>query len=208
MIRTSGLKYTYLQGAEMAFPDLGIGQGEHTLILGNSGCGKTTLLHILSGLRRPTEGEVMIMDKSLTAMTVSDQDRLRGKLMGMIFQIPHFVKSLTVRENILLAQSLAQKPVDSDACLQLLDQLKIRDKAEKKTNELSVGEQQRVAIARALINDPKIVFADEPTSALDDSNTEIVIELLKSQAELHNATLVVVTHDQRLKDNFQNQVLL
>ena len=208
MISTEGLSYTYKGGQHLSFSDIQIKKKEHVLIIGKSGCGKTTLLHLLSGLRRPNEGKVVVMDKDISTMEISEVDRFRGNHIGMIFQVPHFIRSLSVIENLLLAQSLAGVTKNRMHCAKLLEELNIGDKADKNTDELSVGEQQRVAIARALVNEPEIIFADEPTSALDDENTEQVIQLLQRQAQLHGATLIVVTHDQRLKDNFKHHIAL
>ena len=141
-------------------------------------------------------------------MTSSDIDRFRGRNIGMIFQVPHFLRSLDVNGNITLAQTLAGNKAQPDKVATLLSDLNLDGKGSKKTNQLSLGEQQRVAILRSMINKPKIIFADEPTSALDDANTEQVIDLLKAQADKHGATLIVVTHDQRLKDNFNNMISL
>ncbi len=208
MIRTSHLSYTYEGGQQLSFADITIDQGDHTLIIGASGCGKTTLLHLLAGLRKPTSGTISILDQDITSMTSAAVDRFRGRHIGMIFQVPHFLRSLNVTENITIAQSLAGQHPNPKKVKQLLSDLNLQGKEHKKTHQLSVGEQQRVAILRAMANQPKIIFADEPTSALDDHNTEQVIELLKSQADHHGATLIVVTHDQRLKDNFTNLISL
>ncbi len=208
MICTSQLSYSYEGGQQLSFADIEIQQGVHTLIIGASGCGKTTLLHLLAGLRKPTSGSITILDKEITAMSSSDIDKFRGSNMGMIFQVPHFLRSLDVIENITLAQTLAGQDAQPDKVMSLLSDLNLEGKGNKKTNQLSLGEQQRVAILRAMVNEPKIIFADEPTSALDDANTEQVIELLKNQADKYGATLIVVTHDQRLKDNFNNMISL
>ena len=118
------------------------------------------------------------------------------------------MKSLTVGENLALAQQLAGEGIDQDRIQSLLDRLAIGHKLNSKTNSLSQGEQQRVAIARALINKPKVILADEPTSALDDKNTQEVIQLLEESAKEVNATLLVVTHDGRLKEQFGNRINL
>lgn len=208
MIRTSQLSYTYERGQQLTFDDIEIQRGAHTLIIGASGCGKTTLLHLLAGLRKPTSGSISILDKEITSMSSSDIDKFRGSNIGMIFQVPHFLRSLDVINNITLAQTLAGQAAQANRVKNLLADLNLEGKGNKKTNQLSLGEQQRVAILRAMINEPKIIFADEPTSALDDANTEQVIELLKTQADKYDATLIVVTHDQRLKDNFTNMISL
>jgi len=206
MISTEGLSFKYTGQDPINFPDLSIDRGQHTLLIGQSGCGKTTLLHILAGLRKPLKGNVHILDQDITQMSTAKLDQYRGRHMGMIFQVPHFIKSISVLENLIVAQSLAGVDTNRTHCISILDSLGIADKKAKKTWQLSVGEQQRVAIARSLVNRPEIIFADEPTSALDDKNTEHVVDLLRTQSDEHGATLLVVTHDQRLKDNFDNKI--
>lgn len=208
MIAVQGLDHSYDSNTHIKFPDFKLEKGEKMLLLGQSGCGKTTLLHLLGGLLPTQNGDVKIGDTSLKGLSISKLDKFRGKHIGIIFQKPHFVKSLTVMENLVLTQKLASVKVDKSAIQQLLQKLNIGDKANKKTNNLSQGEQQRVAIARALVNQPDVILADEPTSALDDNNTNEVIELLEQQAKDNNATLIIVTHDTRLKERFQNRIEL
>jgi len=208
MIKTKSISYKYEGQKAISFPNIAIDQGKHTLILGDSGCGKTTLLQVLAGLRKPTTGSVVIQDVDIVKLGAEKLDKFRGEHIGIIFQTPHFIRALTVEENLKMAQQLSGRSIDDSTVANILTQLNIKDKANKKTQALSVGEQQRVAIARALINSPRVIFADEPTSALDDFNTDRVIDLLKSQAEQSGATLLVVTHDKRLKDNFSNRVEL
>ena len=126
----------------------------------------------------------------------------------MIYQSSHFVRSLSVIENLALAQSFAGQSVDPSKLKSLLDKLNILGKASQKTYTLSQGEQQRVAIARALVNSPVLILADEPTSALDDENTNAVFDLLVNQANEVNATLIVVTHDNRLKSKLDKRIEL
>ncbi|MBK8624963.1 MAG: ATP-binding cassette domain-containing protein [Saprospiraceae bacterium] len=128
--------------------------------------------------------------------------------IGIIFQQNHFVDALSVIENVILAQSLAGNKTDRNAAKSLLERLNIGHKADKSVRDLSQGEKQRVAIARALINQPKVILADEPTSALDDVNCDEVLKLLQEQAKVVGSALIVVTHDTRLKDKINNQVIL
>ncbi len=208
MLLTKDLTYQYDSSTSIAFPDLSIDQGEHTLIIGPSGCGKTTLLQLIAGLRSPKTGSIEINGEKIDSMTQAKRDQFRGQQIGLIFQTSHFVRALSVGENITLAQSLAGHSPDMAAVEGILTRLNIGHKLNKKTHQLSQGEQQRVAIARALINKPKVILADEPTSALDDQNTEEVIRLLKEQANSVNATLIVITHDNRLKDKFDKSISL
>ncbi len=208
MLATKGLKYSYDSKVALDFPDIECQRGESWLLLGQSGSGKTTLLHVLGGLRTPQSGKVIIADTDLHKLSASKMDSFRGKNIGIIFQDAHFLKALTVEENLALAQQLAGHPVSKKRIKTLLDRLNIGDKLNSKTKELSQGEQQRVAIARALINKPAVILADEPTSALDDLNCNEVVKLLETQAKEENAVLLIVTHDGRLKDLFPNKIYL
>ncbi len=208
MLKTENLSFAYPGQEVMGFPDMFCDSGAHWLLLGQSGSGKTTLLHLMAGLLTPRSGKVIIEDTDLTRLGSRARDRFRGRHIGLIFQQPHFVRALTVAENLLLAQRLAGQAADRGRILGLLDHLGIAGKAHKKPNQLSVGEQQRAAIARALVNRPTVLFADEPTSALDDANCEAVIALVKQEARAVGATLLVVTHDQRLKNSFSDQLIL
>jgi len=192
----------------LTFPDINCGEGEHWLLLGQSGSGKTTLLHLLGGLLTTRNGSVQVADTDLGKLSASKLDKFRGKQIGIIFQKAHFVKSLTVEENLMLAQQLAGLPVNRERIEDLLKHLNVGHKLKSKPNELSQGEQQRVAIARALVNKPKVILADEPTSALDDVNCDEVIKLLEREATEVGATLLVVTHDGRLKEKFNKQIHL
>jgi len=208
MLQTENLGYAYDSQTRLNFPDITCQTGEHWLLLGNSGCGKTTLLHLLGGLLTPKEGQVSIGKTQLSQLSGAKRDQFRGQNIGIIFQKSHFVRALTVSENLALAQQLAGEKADKNRIKELLNRLNIGHKLNAKTSSLSQGEQQRVAIARALINKPKVILADEPTSALDDKNTEEVIQLLEESAREVNATLLVVTHDGRLKNRFENSIQL
>lgn len=202
------LAYQYPQGIKLTFPDIHIVKNQHSLLLGDSGTGKTTLLHLLSGLSKPTTGEIHLAGQSLYALSGSSLDAFRAKNMGLIFQEAHLLRNLTVAENIKLAQSLAKKPVDEQAVLEMLGRLQLKEKASALPNQLSRGQKQRVAIARALINRPGLLLADEPTASLDDKNTDIVLKLLFDMANDYDSTLLIATHDKRIKDQFSNSYQL
>jgi ABC-type lipoprotein export system ATPase subunit len=208
MLQTKGLTFAYDSGHPISFPDFRCETGEHWLLLGQSGSGKTTLLHLLAGLRTPKSGSVQIGDRVLSELSGGMLDAFRGRNIGVIFQRSHFVRSLNVTENLQLAQSLAGATVDPDRIRQLLEQLNVGHKEFALPDALSMGEQQRVAIARAIVNQPAVILADEPTSALDDRNTDQVLALLKEQALAVNATLLIVTHDNRLIERFDKQIRL
>lgn len=206
MLNTQHLQFTYSDGPSFSFPDLSVNAEEVLLVLGKSGSGKTTLLHLLAGLMESASGSVSIDGQSVTELQGSKRDSFRGKNIGMVFQQAQFVRSISVMQNLQLARSLAGLPNDEAFAKQLLAELGIADKANNQPRELSIGERQRAGIARALVTNPKVVLADEPTSALDDENGELVADLLQKTVTGHGAALIIVTHDQRLKDRFPNSV--
>lgn len=208
MIKTQDLTYTYADGPSFRFPDMECNSQEQLLILGQSGVGKSTLLHLIGGLMRPSAGHIYIGDTDITKLDGKRMDQFRGNHIGIIFQQNHFVSALSVIDNLQLAQSLSGNIVNKARCQALLDRLNIGRKATKNTNALSQGEKQRVAIARAMVNSPKIILADEPTSALDDDNCQEVIHLLREQAADEKAALIIVTHDGRLKEVVPHQIEL
>lgn len=208
MLETRDLSFQYPGERLLTFPDLTASPGNPLLILGASGSGKSTLLHLLAGLMKPNQGDINIAGTNITSLSGRKLDQFRGQNIGIIFQRSHFVESLTVNGNLDLANFLPGMKINSGRRNALLTQLDISSRAELKPSNLSIGEQQRVAIARALMNQPDVLLADEPTSALDDVNCQKVIDLLKQTAKESNATLVVVTHDQRIKDQFSHQISL
>jgi putative ABC transport system ATP-binding protein len=187
---------------------LQVERGEHTLLLGPSGCGKTTLLNILAGLTAPLNGEVRVDSAFPANMSAAERDQFRGKTIGLVMQRLHLIRALTVEANLKLTQRLAGRPVDAPRIHEVLATLGIADKLKAFPRALSQGEAQRVAIARAVINHPPLILADEPTSALDDKNCEAAIDLLFTQARSHGATLIVATHDARIKSRFSRVVNL
>lgn len=206
MIETKSLKFSYDGKFVFEFPNIKLKNGENLLILGNSGIGKSTLLHNLAGILTPQSGSIKIFGNDIPKFSEIEIDKFRGENIGIVFQRPHFVNSLTVKENLQLAQFLG-KNLEGDI-KETLRSLKILDKIDKKSNDLSQGEKQRVSIAIAIINSPKLILADEPTSSLDDSNCNNVINILKEQASKKNAQLIVITHDSRLKKHFKTSLKL
>lgn len=207
MIKTEKIEFSYDNDFIFKFEDIKLKNEENLLILGNSGIGKTTLLHLLSGLLKAKSGSIELYGKELTKLSSFQLDRFRRDNIGIVFQKPHFVNSLTVKENLELAQYIADKK-DIKRIETILNNLNIFDKINKKTNELSQGEKQRVSIALAIVNSPKLILADEPTSSLDDDNCSNVIKLLKKQASDFGAQLIVITHDSRLKKHFKKSIKL
>ncbi|RZJ72331.1 MAG: ATP-binding cassette domain-containing protein [Flavobacterium sp.] len=208
MISTKNIRFAYRNGTTFNFPDITTSSGQGLLITGGSGKGKTTLLHLLGGLLRPQAGEVIVGDTNISSLSEGKLDRFRGKNIGLVLQQSHFVASLNVLDNVVLASWLATGKEAIQKARQLLEQLDLKDQMQKLPSQLSVGQQQRVSIARALINEPKLLLADEPTSSLDDENAFIVAEMLSNLAKQYGSALVIVTHDHRLKERFPNQISL
>ena len=182
--------------------------GEHWLVLGPSGCGKTTLLHIVSGLLRPSEGEVRVGNQLLAALSGAALDHWRGRTLGIVPQKLHLVPSLSVLENLLLAQSLAGMPADAARARAVLGQVQLGERSTARPAQLSHGEAQRAAVARAAVNRPQVLIADEPTSNLDDANCERALDLLEAQSRECGATLLIATHDQRARPRFRQRLEL
>ena len=207
MISTKGLNFNYNEQASFSFPDINLGKDENLLIIGSSGIGKTTLLHLLAGLLESNSGSINLYGQDISKLTQHQIDKFRGQNIGIVFQKPHFVNSLTVKENLQLAQYLGNKK-DQNRIIDILSSLDILDKENKKPKKLSQGEKQRASIAMAIVNSPKLILADEPTSSLDDENCDRVIKLLKKQASEFKAQLIVITHDNRLKKHFKKSIKL
>ena len=208
MLEATGLTFSYGDGRRFSFPDLRCQPGAHWLVLGESGTGKTTFLHLLAGLRTPTAGSVMLNGTDLHRLPQGQVDRYRGSHIGLVFQTAHFLQALTLRQNLVLAQRLAGRPADPAAADALLGRLGLAHRADALPRHCSQGEQQRASIGRAVINGPTVVLADEPTSALDDRHCAEVISLLEEYSGSCGAALVIVTHDQRLKGrSFQTLTL-
>lgn len=208
MIRTNKIVFQYNPETQFEFPDIYCDASQAILITGASGKGKTTLLHLLGGLLKPTSGEIFIDTTDITQLSSKKLDHFRGQNVGLILQKSHFIASLNVLENIELASWLTDKTKKQEKAKELLFLLGLEKFANKSTNDLSIGQQQRVSIARALINEPKLLLADEPTSSLDDENAEVVADLLAGLAKKYKAALIIVTHDHRLKERFKTSIAI
>lgn len=190
---------------------LEIKSGEKVFLYGPSGLGKSTLLNLISGVLKPTAGDLMVLGHNLSDLSASKRDQFRGENIGYIFQIFNLIPYLTIKENIILPCLINKNRTKSDYLLEaeeLIDALGLRDHIHKHVTDLSIGQQQRVACARALIGGPKLVIADEPTSALDEKNTAEFMNLLITQAAKKGFTLLFVSHDERLKTYFDRTLSL
>ena len=208
MIAVRNLAHHYNGNRALSLAQWHAAPGERWLVLGPSGCGKTTLLHILAGLVRPSAGDVSIFQTDILSLKGSRLDLWRGTNVGIVLQALHLVPHLSVRDNLRLAQYMARAQQRDAAIDDALAALGVADKAARRPHELSQGEQQRVAIARAVVNGPKLLLADEPTASLDDAAAERSVALLLDAAGRRGATLVVATHDSRVKRHFSNTLQL
>ena len=209
MIRLEKLRFGYDGGDDvLQLEEFVLAPQENILIVGPSGCGKTTLLHLIAGLLLPTHGSVVVDGQDLSSVSPAVRDRFRGRHIGIVLQQFHLLPTLTAMQNLLVAQSIAGLPVDRPAARVMLKALAVDDRANAYPHQLSVGQQQRVAIARALVNHPKLLLADEPTSNLDDASCATVADLLLRTTEKRAISLVIATHDSRLKSKISRQLEL
>jgi putative ABC transport system ATP-binding protein len=173
--------------------------GEAWLVAGPSGSGKSTLLHILAGITIPTRGNVVVAGANVRALSPGRRDRWRGATVGIVPQRLHLVGALDVADNLRLARHLAGLPPDEARIRALLEAVHVAEFARRYPRALSQGQAQRVAIARAVVNRPALLLADEPTANLDDVHAAAALELLRAQALEAGATLVVASHDVRVR---------
>lgn len=211
MIELENLRFRYPRSDFLLdLPKLSIGTGEKVAIVGPSGCGKTTLLNLISGIVIPDSGLVRVAGNEVSSMSDSARRDFRIAGIGMVFQQFELVEYLDAKENILLPYSInstlrLDSTVRSEA-LELARSMGLGQKLNRRSSQLSQGEQQRVAICRALITQPKIILADEPTGNLDPRNKLLILDLIFKQAEQNGQTLVVVTHDMGILSGFDRTI--
>jgi ABC-type lipoprotein export system ATPase subunit len=204
MFELSGILHRYGAVTAVEVAEWRAAAGDAWLLAGQSGSGKSTLLHILAGLTRPTVGSVTVNGTNIAALSESARDRWRGRNVGLVPQRLHLVGALDVRDNLRLAQALAGLRVDDNRITALLEAVGVIELSGRLPSQLSQGQAQRVAIARAVINRPALVLADEPTANLDDAHAAQALELLRGQAIEARATLVVASHDARVRSLLPN----
>ena len=171
--------------------------GERLAIIGASGSGKSSLLHILGGLDRPTSGEVVVADKTLSTLSQSQQAQLRNQKLGFVYQFHHLLAEFTALENVAMPLRISNISTSeaNERAKEALEQVGLQHRLDHRPNALSGGERQRVAIARAIVNKPAVLLADEPTGNLDASTGEQVYQLLLDIQASTNMAFVIVTHD-------------
>ena len=174
---------------------LSIEKGETVAIVGASGSGKSTMLHVMGGVDTPNSGNVIIDGKDITRLNDEEMSVFRRRKIGFVFQAYHLIPVLTVEENIRIPILLDHRKPDRDYIDHIIEMLGLKDRKKYLPNQLSGGQQQRAAIARALANRPALVLADEPTGALDSKNGNEVLTLLQDSVKKLNQTLVLITHN-------------
>ncbi len=203
MISTRQLSYRYANGPAIVFADLDVAQGGVLLLGGASGSGKSTWLALAAGLVAPGGGEITVAGQALSQLAAARSDSWRAQTIGFLPQKLHLSAALTVFENLQLAQWAAGVADNGQAISQALDALGVNDLQPRRPSQLSGGQAQRVALARATLLQPKVILADEPTASLDDDACASALGLLCATAGRLKATLVIATHDGRVKNHFE-----
>lgn len=198
--RMGATRVKVLKGANLT-----VREGEFVAVIGTSGSGKSTFLHILGGLDKPSEGLVRFEDRDLNRMRARELNRFRNKTVGFVFQFYHLLDELNVLENVYLPAMVSRsipgwlsiRRAAKNRAWDLLEQLGLRERARHKPYQLSGGERQRVAIGRALMNEPRLLLADEPTGNLDSATGNGILEVFERLNKM-GQTIVMVTHDERV----------
>ena len=205
MIRTHQLAYSYKAGPTLRFEDTDVLQGGVLLLRGASGSGKSTWLALAAGLLAATSGDITVAGQPLKALGKVASDAWRAQAIGFLPQKLHLSSALSVHGNLAMAQWAAGRAQDDGRIAEALAALDVQALASRKPAQLSGGQAQRVALARAVLLKPKVVLADEPTASLDDDSAAASLTLLRATALREGATLVIATHDARVKAFFNDE---
>ena len=204
LLRVLDLRKTFYSGTQQITPldgvSFSVARGEMVAIVGPSGTGKSTLLHLLAALDTPTSGEVYFARNLLWALAEKDLAEYRNRSVGFVWQRHHLLPDFTAAENVAMPLLVRGEAVQQalEAADHWLGEVGLRGRARQRASELSGGEQQRVAIARALVNQPALLLADEPTGDLDEGNAEAVFDLMQRLHRSHHLTTILATHNQSL----------
>ena len=190
--------------------NLQINQGDHAAILGQSGSGKSTLLNIMGGLMKPSNGTITVNGKNFLELDGKKLSRFRGENFGFIYQFHHLLKDFTAIENVMIPLQIlgTERELAHSNAKKLLNKMGLKNRLDHRSADLSGGERQRVAIARAMIHKPKYILADEPTGNLDKSTASKVFGIMNDMIGESNSSLIMVTHDIELADQFENKLIL
>ncbi|HET6878934.1 MAG TPA: ABC transporter ATP-binding protein [Pirellulales bacterium] len=208
MLRLTDVKKSFIEpdGTPLSIldvPRFEVPAGQQMVLVGRSGCGKTTLLHVIAGISRPDEGSVEVNGCDLVRLPEAGRDRFRADNIGYVFQTFNLLPGFSALENVLLGMTFSRGRADAARAVALLTRVGLGHRLTHKPAMLSVGEQQRVAVARALANRPKLLLADEPTANVDSRNQQHIIELIRQTCAEENVALVLVTHTPEVADQFE-----
>ena len=208
MLSLENVKKSYVEPNGDLLPVLDIDHfdvdvGEQMVIVGRSGCGKTTLLHVISGISRADEGTVTVDGIQIGSLAEPVRDRFRADTIGYVFQTFNLLPGFSALENVMLGMTFSRGRREAGRARQLLDRMGLSHRLSHKPGTMSVGEQQRVAVARALANRPKLLLADEPTANVDPGNQQQIVDLIRETCEEENVALLLVTHAPEVANQFQ-----
>lgn len=206
VIEAADLAFAYAETPVLSLPHLVVPEASHTLIYGDSGCGKSTFLNLIAGVLSGYSGKLRVLGADLASMSPAKRDTFRAHNIAVIFQQFNLIPYLSAMDNVRLALRVARAPFDENRIAGLFGHLQLAHVAKQRAGELSHGQQQRVAAARALAVNARLILADEPTSALDDTNARLFLDLLFREAEQNGRTIVVVSHDLRYKRRFSQTI--
>jgi len=206
LLAWQGLALQYESGPLLTFPDLQIAAGQHLLLRGDSGSGKSSLIALLAGLRRASQGDVWLAGQSLEALPDGRLDAWRGQTLGVLPQRLHLCDALSLFDNLSLPFVAAGQTVPKARLIQLAASLGIEALLHRRPAQLSGGQMQRGALARALVREPKLLLLDEPSSSLDDASTAALLKLVLDQVEQRGVGLLVATHDARVVEHLQERL--
>lgn len=189
-------------------PEFELAAGEQCALVGRSGGGKTTLLHVIAGISKPDSGSVAIDAVEITKLSEPARDRFRAEKIGYVFQTFNLLDGFSALENVLLGMTFGRGKVESDRAKQLLDRVGLGHRLTHRPKMLSIGEQQRVAVARALANQPRLLLADEPTANIDVKHQQQVVDLIRETCKENGVALLIVTHSPEVAQQFERVVRL
>ncbi|MGE0756086.1 MAG: ABC transporter ATP-binding protein [Pirellulaceae bacterium] len=207
MLLLQNVKKSYVEADGHLLPILDIERfevkaAEQMVLVGRSGCGKTTLLHVIAGISRADAGSIQLNGVELSQLSEAGRDRCRAELIGYVFQTFNLLAAFSALENILLGMTFARGKKDVTRARLLLDRVGLGHRADHRPGQLSVGEQQRVAVARALANRPRLLLADEPTANVDPANQQNIIDLIRETCREEQVALLMVTHAMEVAAQF------
>jgi putative ABC transport system ATP-binding protein len=207
MLRLENVKKSYLEANGhilpiLNIPQFAVEQGEQMVLVGGSGCGKTTLLHVIAGISRADSGSIRLDGVEVSSLSEAGRDRYRAAKLGYVFQTFNLLAAFTAMENVMLGMTFARGRRDPARAKHLLERVGLGHREQHKPGQLSVGEQQRVAVARALANRPKLLLADEPTANVDPANQQKIIDLIRATCAEEQISLIMVTHSLEVAGQF------